>query len=108
MLSLFCILHRPPDNAKHLHKYSQEKLDEMIEINVNNNIVIGDINCGYIKNNIHSEMKSIFTRNGLKKIIKKPTRIQKGCVLVLILEQQAMKTNEILESMIIKRTRKTL
>ena len=32
---LACILYRPPDTSRHLHKNFQEKLDEMIEISVN-------------------------------------------------------------------------
>ena len=32
---LACILYRQPDTTRHLHKNFQEKLDEMIEISVN-------------------------------------------------------------------------
>ena len=50
----------------------------MIEIGVSEckeTIVLGDVNCDYMKNSAHPEIKNIFTRNGLKQIIKRPTRI---------------------------------
>ena len=77
---LVCILYRPPDTSRHLHKNFQEKLDEMIEISVSEykeTIVLGDVNCYCMKNSAHPEIKNIFTRNGLKQIIKRPTRITK-------------------------------
>ena len=52
----------------------------MIEISVNEykeTIVLGDVNCDYMKNSAHPEIKNTFTRNGLKQISKRPTRTTK-------------------------------
>ena len=53
----------------------------MIEISVNEykeTIVLGDVNCDYMKNSAHPEIKNTFTRNCLKQIIKRPTRTTKN------------------------------
>ena len=38
-------------------------------------IVLGDINCNYLKANDHQDIKNLFQVQGLKQIIKSPTRI---------------------------------
>ena len=75
---LVCFLYRPPDTSKYLDESFEEKFDGMISTSVNENketIVLGDINCDYLKRSSHPGIKSVFTRHGLKQIVKKPTRI---------------------------------
>ena len=75
---LVCFLYRPPDTSKYLDESFEEKFDGMISTSVNENketIVLGDINCDYLKRSSHPGIKSVFTSHGLKQIVKKPTRI---------------------------------
>ena len=50
----------------------------MISTSVNENketIVLGDINCAYLKRRNHPGIKSVFTSHALKQIVNNPTRI---------------------------------
>ena len=38
-------------------------------------ILTGDMNCNYLVNSDHKELKSILTAFGLKQLIKDPTRV---------------------------------
>ena len=75
---LFCTLYKPPDSSKHLDKNFTSKLDEMITMIHHENketIIAGDLNCNYLGQDDHKNIKDLFHINGLKQIIKQPTRV---------------------------------
>ena len=72
------ILYRPPDSSKHLNKnFNNTFCNRLASINSENKeiIVLGDINCDYLKAKDHHELKDSLTLNGFKQLIKKATRI---------------------------------
>ena len=72
------VLYRPPDTSKHYSKNFQKSLKDVLDIITNDNkesIILGDINCDYLKNNDHRTIKDIFVTHGYKQIINKATRI---------------------------------
>ena len=57
---------------------SEKKCNEMLETVMSENkecILMGDMNCNYLERSEHKEVKSIISNNGLKQLIKSPTRI---------------------------------
>ena len=75
---LICILYRPPDTSKHLSNDFEDQFDVAIETSILENketIVMGDINCNFLKKSDHKTIKDILERNGLKQVIKSATRI---------------------------------
>ena len=74
---LLSIIYRPPDTSKYLHKNFKEIFDDTITTALAENkesILMGDINCNFLKRDNNTEIKDIFSRNGLKQVIKNPTR----------------------------------
>lgn len=77
---LVCVMNKPPDGSKYLHKDFSDILNYMLFNATDNNqnkeiILIGDINVNYLKPNDHVDIKSVLSSFGLKQMIKKPTRI---------------------------------
>ena len=75
---LIGFIYRPPDSSKHLPKIFNCKLESMLtNISLENKecILTGDMNCNYLFNSDHKELKSILTAFGLKQLIKDPTRV---------------------------------
>ena len=75
---LIGFIYRPPDSSKHLPKNFNCKLESMLtNISLENKecILTGDMNCNYLVNSDHKELKSILTAFGLKQLIKDPTRV---------------------------------
>ena len=59
---LFCIMCRPPDSSKHLHKNSNADFANMLSVvNCENKEVILSryLNCNYLIANDHKEIKDI-------------------------------------------------
>eukprot|EP00112_Aurelia_sp_Birch-Aquarium-sp1_P026369 Seg932.4 transcript_id=Seg932.4/GoldUCD/mRNA.D3Y31 product="hypothetical protein" protein_id=Seg932.4/GoldUCD/D3Y31 len=72
------VIYKPPDSSKHLTENFEEKLNEMLATVMAENkecILLGDMNCNYLERSEHKEIKSIISNNGLKQLIKSPTRI---------------------------------
>ena len=72
------VIYKPPDSSNHLSENFEEKLNEMLETVMAENkecILMGDMNCNYLERSEHKEVKSIISNNGLKQLIKSPTRI---------------------------------
>ena len=77
---LICILYRPPNSSKHLHKDFESILQDMLSTGVcedKETILLGDLNVDYLRQQNNKEIKHIINVNGLKQIIKAPTRITK-------------------------------
>ena len=72
------IIYKPPDSSKHLSECFNDILSNSLSIIDAENkevIILGDINCDYLVKNDHRFIKEIFTINGYKQLINKPTRI---------------------------------
>ena len=77
---LICILFRPPNSSKHLHKDFESILQDMLSTGVcedKETILLGDLNFDYLRQRNNKEIKYIINVNGLKQIIKAPTTITK-------------------------------
>ena len=76
---LICVLYRPPDSSKHLHKNFNEKLENFLSTITHENkeliIIMGDINCNYLDKKVGKPLKELLSLHGLIQIIKGPTRI---------------------------------
>ena len=75
---LIGIIYRPPDSSKHLCPDFNCKFDSMLSTVSSENkecILTGDINCNFLANSDHKELKSIVAPFGLKQLIRIPTRI---------------------------------
>ena len=75
---LICIIYRPPDSSKYLPNQYEEKLRSMLElVSIENKeiLMLGDLNCNYLANSDHKEIKHIISASGLKQLITSPTRI---------------------------------
>ena len=71
-------IYRPPDSSKHLCKNFNCKLESMLtNVSLENKecILTGDMNCNYLVNSDHKELKSILIAFGFKQLIKDPTRV---------------------------------
>ena len=77
---LICILYRPPNSSKHLHKDFESILQDMLSTGVcedNETILLGDLNVDYLRQQNNKEIKHIINVNrslkpqqGLQKIQK--------------------------------------
>ena len=72
------VLYRPPDSSSYLSENFELLLDEMLSTAVaeeKETILMGDINCDFLKRNDHRNVKNTFSSYGFKQKIKDPTRI---------------------------------
>ena len=77
---LICFLCRPPDTLSYLSKYFDPLFDDMLTTaNAENKEIIRavDLNCNHSKKSQSKRTKEIIKSNGLKQMIKSPTRITK-------------------------------
>ena len=75
-----CILYRPPNTSKHLCKNFVEIFDKSLTKMRNSSgnketIIIGDVNCNYLRNNENKPLKEMLSLNGFIQTITDPTRI---------------------------------
>ena len=72
------ILYRPPDSSKYLRSdfdVSFEKsLDDLVSED-KEKIILGDINCDYLKADVNGKLKRIINSHGFKQLVSSPTRI---------------------------------
>ena len=72
------ILYRPPDTSRYLNEDFEQSFDDMLGTAIaeeKETIIMGDINCNYMKDTDHKNIKNIVTGYGFKQQIKEPTRI---------------------------------
>ena len=77
---LVCNIYKPPNTSKHLHPEFETIFENMMNTSVCENketILLGDMNTDYLQQSKDKDIKRIIRLNGLKQIIKKPTRITK-------------------------------
>lgn len=77
---LIGIIYRPPDSSKYLPADFNCKFESMLStLSAENRecVLLGDMNCNYLVNSDHKELKSILVSFGLKQLVKSPTRITK-------------------------------
>ena len=77
---LICVLYRPPETSSYFNRDFDLLFDDMLTtVNAESKEVIlaGDINCNYLKDSESKGTKEIIQSNGLKQMIKSPTRITK-------------------------------
>lgn len=82
--------YRPPDSSEYLPKNFNAVLANVLEkIDKSNHetIIMGDMNVNYLSKNEHSNIKNIFSDNGFKQIIDKPTRITDNTTTLIDLIQ---------------------
>ena len=75
---LIGIIYRPPDSSSHICANFNCKFESMLSALSSENkecLLTGDINCNYLMNSDHKELKSILAAFGLKQLITTPTRI---------------------------------
>jgi hypothetical protein len=75
---LICVLYRPPDSSKHTNKNFVESLCFVLNAIAEENketTLLGDINCDYLKDNDHRDIKDLFIAYGYKQLVKNATRI---------------------------------
>ena len=78
---LVCIIYRPPESSKHLSDHFEEKLDGVLTITAIENketLLIGDMNCNFLKSSDYKTIKEILKRYCFKQLLKSPTRITKN------------------------------
>ena len=71
-------MYRPLDSSKHLYNNFEEKFDNVLTttaIEHKEILLLGDINCDFLKTSDHKRIKEILKRNCLKQVLKSPTRI---------------------------------
>ena len=62
-------IYRPPDGSKYLEKDFDPKLDDMLDSVIAEEkevLLLGDLNCNYLVQNDHKDLKQIMRYNGLK------------------------------------------
>ena len=77
---LICIIYRPPDSSKYLSSTFEEKLDDVLmttAVEEKETIILGDINCDFLKPSDHKSLKEIIKRYGFTQVLKLPTRVTK-------------------------------
>ena len=75
-----CVLYRPPNSSKHLHKDFIETFDKNLSKIKNSyenkeTIIIGNINCNYLLKHDNNPFKDLLLLNGFIQTITAPTRI---------------------------------
>ena len=71
-------IYKPPVGSKFLSKYFPDYFDDMLSTAAAENkelILMGDLNCNFLKKSSDADIKSIIDVNGLKQMVKDPTRI---------------------------------
>ena len=79
-------LYKPPDSSNHLTENFTDKLaSHLATIDAENKetIILGDINCDYLKRNDHSDIKELFTLNGYSQLINSATRITQNSATLI-------------------------
>ena len=74
------VVYRPPDSSKHLNKnFENNFLRTILKVNTETKelIIIGDLNINYLNKDSHRLLKDNIALQGLKQIIKEPTRVTK-------------------------------
>lgn len=72
------ILFRPPDTSSYLNKEFEQSFDDMRGTAIaeeKETIIVGDINCNYLKGTDHKRIKNIVAGYGFNQQIMEPTRI---------------------------------
>ena len=72
------VLYRPLDTLKYSNKNFLKSLSDVLNklsYEDKETILMGDINCDYLKDNYHREIKNLFVSYGFKQLIEKATRI---------------------------------
>ena len=100
-------IYRPPDGSKYLDKDFDPKLDDMLDSAMAEEkevLLLGDLNCNYPVQNDHKDLKQIMRYNGLKQMVKNPTRITKSTEMSIDLifcshPDRIIKTNTIPSSL---------
>ncbi len=72
------ILYRPPDSSKHLSNDFDAAFEKSLEdlgSEDREKIILGDINCDYLKTNVNGKLKRIINSHGFKHLVTSPTRI---------------------------------
>ena len=75
---LIGIIYRPPDSSNHLCANFNCKFESMLSAVSSENkecLLTGDMNCNYLVNSDHKDLKTILASFGLKQLITSPTRI---------------------------------
>ena len=70
-------IYRLPDGSKYLDKDFDLKLDDMLNTVMAEEkdvLLLGDLNCNCLVQNDHKDLKQIMQYNGLKQMVKNPTR----------------------------------
>ena len=74
-------IYRLPDGSKYLDKDFDPKLDDMLDSLMADEkevLLLGDPNCNYQVQDYHKDSKQIMRYNGLKQMVRNPTRITKN------------------------------
>ena len=77
---IISVTYRPPDTSKYSNKNFNTTFHDLIntaQVEDKEIILSGDFNCNYLKSSDHKDLKDIFKLNGLKQLIKQPTRTEK-------------------------------
>ena len=83
---LIFVIYRPPDTSKHLCKTFIERItDKLQAIQIENKetIIIGGTNCDYANTEGHQDIKTLFSINGSKQVIKKPIRVNESTSTII-------------------------
>lgn len=79
-------VYRPPDGSKHLgNDFDSTFADVLLTATAEDKetILAGDLNCNYMKSSDHEDHKNIIKVNGLKQLIKQPTRVTKETSILI-------------------------
>ena len=78
-------IYRPPDGSEYLNEDFDPKPNDMLDTRMAEEkevLLLCDLNCNYLFQNDHNDLKQIMRYNGLKQLVKNPTRISKDTVKV--------------------------
>ena len=78
VLCCYVLWYRHPNSSKHLYNNFEEKFDNVLTttaIEHKETLLLGDINCGFLKRSDHKTIKEILKLNCLKQVLKCPNRI---------------------------------
>ena len=77
---IISVTYRPPDTSKYSNKNFNTTFHDLIhtaQVEDKEIILSRGFNCSYLKSSHHKDLKDIFKLNGLKQLIKQPTRTDK-------------------------------